>query len=73
MATKEEAMIDLTTEQRQVLDGDRRIRDPQTNETYVLVREDLYEKMRHILESMTRSAGWDDPSLDEYEKYRDQP
>jgi hypothetical protein len=63
-------MIELTEQQRPILDGDRRIRDPKTQETYVLVREDLYEKMRRILDSMTRSAGWDDPSLDEYEKYR---
>jgi hypothetical protein len=28
--------------------------------------------MRKILDSMTRSAGWDDPSLDDYEKYRNQ-
>jgi hypothetical protein len=66
-------MIELTPEQRQILAGDRRVRDPQTQETYVLVREDLYQHMRKILDSMTRSAGWDDPSLDDYEKYRNQP
>jgi hypothetical protein len=66
-------MIELTSEQRQVLDGDCRVRDPQTRQTYVLVREDFYQQMRKILDSMTRSAGWDDSSLDEYEKYRNQP
>jgi hypothetical protein len=50
-------MIELTPEQRQVLDCDRRVRDPQTHETYVLVREDFYERMREILDSVTRSAG----------------
>ena len=49
------------------------IRDPQTQETYVLVREDFYQHMRKILDSMTRSAGWDDPSMDDYELYRNQP
>jgi hypothetical protein len=66
-------MIELTPEQRQVLDGDRRIHDALTGQTYVLVREDFYQHMRKILDSMTRSAGWDDPSLDDYEKYRTQP
>src|ERR1700722_9669610 len=70
MGGKEKAMIELTPKQRQVLDGDRRVRDPLTRETYVLVRDDYYQQMRRILDSMTRSAGWDDPSLDEYEKYR---
>ena len=63
-------MTELTEQQRPILDGDRRIRDPQTQQTYVLVREDGYEQMSRVLESMTRFAGWDDPSLDEYEKYR---
>ncbi len=36
-------------------------------ETYVLVRDDYYQQMRKILDGMTRSAGWDDPSLDDYE------
>jgi hypothetical protein len=66
-------MVELTAEQRQVLEGDRRVRDPQTNETYVLVREDHYNHMRRIIDGFTRSAGWDDPSLDVYEQYREQP
>jgi hypothetical protein len=70
---KEKAMIELTPEQRQVLAGDRRVCDPQTHEICVLVREDLYQQMHKILDSMTRSAGWDDPSLDDYEKYRTGP
>ncbi|HZT81049.1 MAG TPA: hypothetical protein VFA26_12530 [Gemmataceae bacterium] len=68
-------MIQLTDEQRRDLQGPgpARARDPRTNETYVLVREDAYRKMRAILDSFTHSAGWDDPSLDEYEQFRDQP
>jgi hypothetical protein len=65
-------MIELTPEQRQELEGAEpaRARDPQTGQTYVLVRADVYEKMRAILDGMTRRAGWDDPKLDDYEIYR---
>jgi hypothetical protein len=65
-------MLELTQEQRRALAGDRRLRDPETNETYVLVREDQYEHMRRLLEGFTRSAGWDDPSLDAYQQHREQ-
>jgi hypothetical protein len=72
MAAKEVAMIELNEEQRRELEKPEpaRVRDPKTNETYVLVREDIYKHMRQILDGFTRSAGWDDPSLDVYEKYR---
>ncbi|HZY85882.1 MAG TPA: hypothetical protein VFE78_13690 [Gemmataceae bacterium] len=65
-------MIDLTEEQRQELDKPEpvRLRDPQTNEAYVLVRADVYERMRAVIDGYTRRAGWDDPELDVYEKYR---
>jgi hypothetical protein len=65
-------MIDLTDEQRQELEkpDTARLRDPKTNETYVLVRADLYERMRAIIDGYTRRAGWDDPKLDVYESYR---
>lgn len=64
-------MIELTDEQRQELDKDTpRARDPRTNETYVLVREDFYRKMRAVLDGYTKRAGWDDPAMDEYERYR---
>ncbi len=45
-------MIELTEQQRQELLGREpaRVRDPQTNETYVLVRADLYERLRAILD-----------------------
>lgn len=65
-------MIELTEGQRQELEGAEpaRARDPQTNETYVLVRADVFERMRAIIDGVTRRAGWDDPKLDEYERYR---
>jgi hypothetical protein len=65
-------MIELTQEQRQELDGPEfaRARDPETDHTYVLVRTDVYEKMRAIIDGISRRAGWDDPKMDEYEIYR---
>jgi hypothetical protein len=52
MGPKETSMIELTAEQRQELDGPppARARDPQTNETYVLVRADVYERLRTVLD-----------------------
>jgi hypothetical protein len=45
-------MIELTPEQRRVLTepGPARVLDPETNQTYVLVREELYERLRPELE-----------------------
>jgi hypothetical protein len=65
-------MIDLTSEQRQLLECARPtlVRDPETDQTYVLVRADDYEKMRAIIDGMTRRAGWDDAKMDDYEIYR---
>ena len=65
-------MIDLTDEQQHELGKAEpaKLRDPSTNETYVLVRADVYERMRTILDGATRRAGWDDPALDAYEQYR---
>ena len=65
-------MIELTLEQRQELDGAQpaRIHDPETDQTYVLVRADVYERMRAIIDGISRRAGWDDPKMDEYEIYR---
>ena len=64
-------MIELTEEQSQELQSaSPRARDPRTNETYVLVNEENYRKMRAIIDGYTKRAGWDDPQMDEYEKYR---
>jgi hypothetical protein len=67
-------MIELTDEQRQELEGlePARVRDPKTNETYMLVRADVYQRMRHIIDGYTRRAGWNDPGMDVYEEYRNQ-
>lgn len=68
-------MIDLTEDQQRELDLEQpaRVRDPRTEETYVLVRADVYERMRAVLDGYTRRAGWDDPELDVYERYRKKP
>ena len=76
-------MIELTIEQRQALEGPgpAEIRDPITNETYVLVRKGTFECIRSILdedadwaEGAYRAAmevfardGWDDPRMDVYD------
>ena len=67
-------MLDLTPEQSQALGGaaNPRVRDPQTNAVYVLVREDLFEQMRKVADGFARGAGWDDPGLDVYERSRGQ-
>ena len=34
------------------------------------MRADVYEKMRAIIDGMTRRAEWSDPKMDDYEIYR---
>jgi len=67
-------MIELTEEQRRELNGTEPLAvNPDTNETFVLVRKDGYQWMRAIIDGITQRAGWDDPKLDEYECYRKKP
>lgn len=65
-------MIELTDEQRRGLNGESppRARVAETGEIYVLVRADVYERMKAIVDGHTKRAGWDDPALDAYEQYR---
>ena len=69
-------MIELAEEQLKALEaqgeGPPVAVDPRTRQEFVLVRRDVYEPMRKWMDSFSR-AGWDDPSLDVYEEYRDQP
>lgn len=73
-------MIELTEQQRQELKNPVPCaRDPLTNETYVLVRAELYERIKGLLdedwaEDAYRAAmavfardGWDDPRMDVYD------
>ncbi len=83
-------MIQLTDEIRQALaahpEGPVRLSDPQTQEEYVILRADVYERLRDILddgptmrqvgimvERAMREEDADDPSLESYQKYRKRP
>ncbi len=65
-------MIELTEDQQRELKAMQpaQVHDPRTNQTYVLVPADVYERMRALLDGYTKRAGWDDPELDDYEIYR---
>jgi ribosome recycling factor len=72
-------MIELTQEQRQELETGESV--VSTNTTYVLVRKDVYDRIKSLLndEDWTRDAyqaamevfardGWDDPRMDVYDE-----
>lgn len=65
--------IALTEEQRKALESEAypRLRDAQTNEVCVLIKEDVFKRMRRIVDGFARTAGWDDPALDAYEQHRE--
>jgi hypothetical protein len=87
MSAKDLAMVELTQEQQRALKGELppRVRDPETNEIYVLVRSETYERFRRMLgdddgldmrqvgvligEAM-RDDDADDPLLASYQNYR---
>ena len=66
--------IELTEQQRRALaeagDNPPTLTDTETDTEYVLVRADVYAKLRAVVDGLTKRAGWDDPALDEYERYR---
>jgi hypothetical protein len=54
-----------------------RLTDPNTNAEYVLIRAEVYERVRHLFDDpvadaflaqmeSAAAAGWDDPALDVY-------
>jgi hypothetical protein len=79
-------MIELTLEQQRALARERgnlpRVVDPSTHDKYVLVREEMYERVRQRFEEDDDSQfvramaphvmdvfgrdGWDDPAMDVY-------
>jgi hypothetical protein len=76
-------MIELTEQQRRELEANPpRVVDPLTNKTYVLVSEEVYERIQDLLvpERLTKNeqqgllraagkrAGWDDPEMDVYDR-----
>jgi hypothetical protein len=64
--------IELTEQQRTQAEGGSPpvVTDPETGTEYVLIRADVYAKLRAAVDGVTRRAGWDDPALDDYERYR---
>lgn len=84
-------MIELTREQRQALVGEAapQIRDPETNETYVLIKAKVYERFRQLLEDdadgldmrqvgvlieeAMREDDANDPLLESYQNYQRRP
>jgi len=79
-------MIELTLEQRQAVAQEKkslpRVLDPETKTMYVLVREEIYERMKGLLSADGEANfpgdlypmvmevfgrdGWDDPAMDVY-------
>jgi hypothetical protein len=78
-------MTILSVEQRELLkqSGGEPVQfvDPDTNQTYVLLRSEVYEQLRSArtdldprdlypaLHRALRDEGWDDPKMDEYNRY----
>jgi hypothetical protein len=63
-------MIELTEQQRGELGGPQpvEVRDPRTNEVYVLIRKEVYERVRDIVREVNECADWDDPAFDVYDQ-----
>ena len=59
-------MIELREDQLHALDGPEQppvVVDPRTGQEYLLIRRDIYEKVRGILKPFGRA--WDDPADDD--------
>ncbi len=63
-------MIELTEQQRGELEERQPalVRDPKTNEVYVLLRKDVYDRVRRIVQEVNERADWDDPAFDVYDR-----
>ncbi len=75
--------IELTDQQQQAVDSEEtpRLVDPRTGTAYVLLRADLFERLREALgdDFQVRDAypaidrafaeGWNDPKMDDYDRY----
>ena len=79
-------MIELTDEQRQQLQSGNAVDvvDQQTAQPYVVLRKDIYERVRNLLYDdsewsddellamLTQSSkdnGWEEPGMDAYDRY----
>jgi len=64
-------MIELTHDQVKAVEQGESLPvvvHPKTREEFVLVRREVFDRMRNVLQPLSR--GWDDPALDVYEEYR---
>jgi len=81
-------MIELTREQRQALarqaEAPPHVVDPETDTTYVLIREEVYARLKTLLDKaeddrflhdmyplvmeVLGKEGWDDPAMDVYKE-----
>jgi len=80
--------MELTQEQRREVreanGGPLRLTDPETHEVYVLLRADVYDRVKSLLYEDSpptdeekrlqlaqsgKRAGWDDPEMDVYDNY----
>jgi hypothetical protein len=83
-AEKETAMIELTEEQAFGDDENPIVIDPRTKKIYVLVRKDVFDRIKgllyddndwtadeqlRLLAESGKRAGWDDPGMEEYDNY----
>jgi hypothetical protein len=85
MTTKEQAVIELTPGQRRELQGGAvpRLVDPDTHQTYVLVSEKVYERVKSLFGDAFHPSdaypainrafaeGWNDPKMDDYDRYEE--
>lgn len=76
-------MIELSEQQRQELSHPEPMAiDPATQQTYVLVRQDVYQQMKWLVEgrldmraayplmdAVAANAGWNDPAMDIYDDF----
>jgi hypothetical protein len=64
-------MIDLTDAQIHAVEDSQPLPlvvNPRTREEFVLVRREVFERIRKVLQPLNR--GWEDQALDIYEQYR---
>lgn len=77
-------MIELTHEQRQELAQPEPVAvDPETKEEYVLIKKDVYARLRAALTEPFEpkdaypavdrafAPGWSDPRMDDYDRYEE--
>jgi len=67
MPAQEATMIELTDDQARLMqsqNGPVQVLNPHTQETYFLIRKDVYDLVRSIVEGPNR-RGWDNPADDD--------